>query len=174
MDKWFLNINDGAVTGKNDTAEYKSESEAIGAAEALWSKLTPKDKKALIDFKVYKLVYDDCGDRIRETVKDYLSVSILDDDVYTRSDLELKRIKELLDYLDIPVISNDDAECDINQPSVSEYDLKYEFKNDWITINKARNGKDYVWYYDGNKNAVIDIESGEIIDDDKFIDDQFC
>lgn len=172
MDRWFLNINDEAASGNNDITEYKSESEALGAAEALWGKLTQKDKKALIDFKVYKLTYDDNGS-CKETIRDYLSTSIYDDDVYQRSYLELQRIKELLNYLSITIIS-DDAECDINQPSVSEYDLKYEFKNDWITINKARNGKDYVWYYDGNKNAVIDIESGEITDDDKFIDDQFC
>lgn len=72
---------------------------------------------------------------------------------------ELEAAKKILAYLDID--SDDDS-------------VMTHFKHSYLTVNTARNGKDYIWYLDENKSAVCDITTGEIITDEDFISKQFC
>ena len=57
-----------------------------------------------------------------------------------------KEIDTLYDYMDLDVES---AEEDYN--------------NNYLTINEARDGQDYLYYLDGNKEGALNIKTGKII-----------
>lgn len=59
-----------------------------------------------------------------------------------------KEIDTLYDYLDLDVES---AEEDYN--------------NNYLTINKGKDGQDYLYYLDGNKEGALNIATGKIITD---------
>ena len=57
-----------------------------------------------------------------------------------------KEIDTLYDYLDLDVES---AEEDYN--------------NNYLTINKGKDGQDYLYYLDDNKEVALNIETGKIV-----------
>jgi hypothetical protein len=66
-------------------------------------------------------------------------------------------IEKLYDYLNFDIES-----------------VENDIKHDYLTENKGRNGRTYYWYLDEVRCALIDVETGEIIDDEEFIEKQFC
>ena len=52
--------------------------------------------------------------------------------------------------------------------------LKDAVNNDYLTINKGRDGKIYAWYFDGTSNAAVEVESLNIIADEEEIENLFC
>ena len=61
--------------------------------------------------------------------------------------------------------------------NLSNVDIEYmieDYKNDYLTLNRGRDGKDYYYYFDGDKEGIIRIEDNEIITDKKVIEDLFC
>ena len=59
-----------------------------------------------------------------------------------------KEIDTLYDYMDL------DVEC-----------IPEDIDNDYLTINEARDGQDYLYYLDDNKEVALNIETGKIITD---------
>lgn len=45
--------------------------------------------------------------------------------------------------------------------------------DDTLTVNEGRNGRTYVWYFDGVHNIAADAENGKFITDEE-IEEQFC
>lgn len=45
---------------------------------------------------------------------------------------------------------------------------------DFLTENTGRDGKDYYWYLDDNRDVAIREEDGAIIDDQETIKELFC
>lgn len=88
-----------------------------------------------------------------EAVKEFLA------DVEAKTE-EIAAV-ELLDYLDFDL---SDVEAKIEE----------ERSNGYLTTNTGRNGKRYIWYMDEANNAIIDIETGEIIEDVGFIESQLA
>ena len=60
------------------------------------------------------------------------------------------RIFELYNYLGLDVAS-----------------IESDQANDYLTINKGRDGNMYAWYMDGTHDNAINIETGEIVDDEQ-------
>lgn len=158
--KWCLYDNneiDGAYT---DTTIYSSKEEALSAADYDWNNLTKFEKERRIEFYVGLFDIDENGMPTDCWIiaKDFKHPEN-NNGVEYWSDKELSRAIELLEYLEI------------DNPVEK---LEANIEHDYLTTAEARNGKSYVWYYDGRLNAVIDVVSGEIIDDETFIDDEFC
>jgi hypothetical protein len=57
-----------------------------------------------------------------------------------------KEIDTLYDYMDL------DVEC-----------VPEDIDNDYLTINEARDGQDYLYYLDDNKEVALNIETEKIV-----------
>lgn len=51
--------------------------------------------------------------------------------------------------------------------------LQADFDNDYLTVNNGCDNRIYVWYYDENNNAAINVDTLEIISDEQEIDRLF-
>lgn len=45
--------------------------------------------------------------------------------------------------------------------------------DDTLSVNEGRNGRTYVWYFDGIRNIAADAETGEFLTEEE-IEEQFC
>ncbi len=116
-----------------------------------------------VDTKKYRYIGKIEGNRF--TVK-RLPVELLDttaaydewEEVYKEFDLINDRmlIGKLYDYIGHDVADADD-----------------DIKNDYLTENTGRDGKDYLWYADETTNAIIDAD-GNITEDNSTIEELFC
>ena len=52
--------------------------------------------------------------------------------------------------------------------------VKTDMDCDFLTENTGRDGKDYYWYLDDNRDVAIREEDGAIIDDQETINELFC
>lgn len=48
-----------------------------------------------------------------------------------------------------------------------------DYKHDYLTKNKGRDGRYYWWYLDETKNAAIRVPDGELISDEKELEKLF-
>ena len=46
-------------------------------------------------------------------------------------------------------------------------DIVKDYKNGYLTINEGRDGNEYAWYSDENKNKAVNLATGEVIDGKK-------
>lgn len=49
----------------------------------------------------------------------------------------------------------------------------HDIRHDYLSENTGRDGKDYLWHYDGTTNAIIDAD-GNICEDSDRINELFC
>ena len=45
--------------------------------------------------------------------------------------------------------------------------------DDTLSVNEGRNGRTYVWYFDGAHNVAADAETGKFLSEEE-IKEQFC
>ena len=54
----------------------------------------------------------------------------------------------------------------------TEWNILEDYKNNYLTINTGRSGKDYLWYMDDKYNVCISLDTLDIIDNN--MEEEFC
>lgn len=78
---------------------------------------------------------------------------------YVEIERNFEIIKKLYDYL---ILGNIDFEYMKDM-------IREDYRNGYLTLNRGRDGKDYYYYFDGDKEGIIRIEDEEITDDELII-----
>lgn len=112
----------------------------------------------------YKITYRIDGEDFDEYI--YIeNPTKLCSDFDNLSSQEKKAIMKVIDYVDLIHGMDEEEAKDV---------VLREYDNDYVTLNKGRDGKQYAWYFYEDRNVVVEVESLKIIEDEDFINDNFC
>lgn len=131
--------------------EFADEKDAIKYAEERYNKMTIKDRYNVSGNNIYLSridVLDYSDDEKIESICSFgLSLELYE--VIASGQYDINLIQKLYDYLDFRIenVAND-------------------IEHDYLTRHES-NGKEYYWYMDENKNALIDMEGNIITDEDE-------
>lgn len=51
------------------------------------------------------------------------------------------------------------------------WDWKEDYNNDYLTANVGKSGRHYLWYYDGCREACIDIDNLYLLTDEEIMEE---
>jgi hypothetical protein len=125
---------------------YGTLEEAIDAARTEWIHMAKSDKKTTtIEVRQYEhdIEAEDCENFDYNYFEWRVCIPEL-------SEEEIEAVKKLYNYLD-----------------KEAWDAEEDYRDDYLTVNKARNGREVVWYLDNERSEALYVDRLEWLDEDE-------